>query len=69
MKKPSAPLKPALVQVGNHWIRSEQISQITEVKPGLYAVKFKDDPNPKYGTWVKGTDIQILLDYFVVLGE
>jgi hypothetical protein len=62
--------KPILIKCGNHFINPSDIREIRLIKKGtkdLYVVKFLSDPNPDYACWVKGDDIEALLDHFEII--
>lgn len=62
--------KPILIKCGNNYINPLDIQRILHVKKGnkdLYCVKFISEPNPTYACWVRGSDIEILLEQFNVL--
>lgn len=62
--------KPILIKCGNHYINPNDISRITRVDKGtkpLYVIRFFSDPNPDFACWVKGSDIDLLLERFNVI--
>src|SRR4030095_461985 len=61
--------KPTLLKVGKHYINPADVRSITEVRDGLYVVKFLSDPNPTYACWIEEEDIEFLLSHFNILVE
>lgn len=62
--------KPTLIACGNHFINPLDISRITKVVKGnktLYVVKFYSDPNPDFACWIRGSEIDSLLDQFNII--
>lgn len=58
-------IKKQMVKVGNHIIDPIDVAVITKVKTkGLYVVRLKSQPNMEYPIWVRGKEIEVLLEYF-----
>lgn len=69
-KKRTSRRKPLLIQCGNHFINPSDIRKITKVIKGqkeLYCIEFISTPNPDFTCWVRGNDINLLLEQFEVI--
>jgi hypothetical protein len=65
--QPASPM-PTLIRCGNTFINPRDVSMIKEVKRGLFIVKFRDEPNPEFPTWLREEEVGALLAYFDVKG-
>lgn len=65
----SEPSKPLLIKAGNSYIDPTDVSSIYETKKGLYVVKMKSSPDPRFPIWVHSKDIGALIAYFKIEGE
>lgn len=69
-KKTNYNHKPILIKCGSNYINPLDIQRILHIKKGnkdLYCVKFISDPNPTFACWVKGEDIEVLLEHFNII--
>jgi len=59
------PQKPVLVQVGEgKYIDPTDVVGIIKVKPRLYVVRLRSNPNPDFPLWVRENHIENLLAAF-----
>lgn len=62
--------KQTLIKVGNHLINPNEVRSISEVKKNLYIIRFCNENNPQYATWVDNEkDIAVLLRHFNIIVE
>ena len=62
--------KPTLIACGKHFINPKDIQRITKIEKGskvLYVVRFLSEPNPDFACWLRGDEIEPLLEQFNII--